>query len=285
MLRASLRATLFSLAVVICLLSAGRPSLAGIEWTEKKVIELDVSPIDVVTSPDGKWVIVLSPGELLVYSMPENKIVNRMPVDKAFDKIAYSAADGTVIMSSSIGKRIKFIQMDVVHEFSLKGVPFKGPEDAPVTIVVFSDYQCPYCARLEPFLQQLLIKYPKDIKLVLKNLPLPMHPFARKAAAAALAAKNQGKFWEFSHKLFENSSRLDDARIQSIAKQTGLDLVKFNRDMNDAKVQTLINEDVAEAEKASVEGTPSIFINGKALRNAGPNELQNMIEAELKRKK
>jgi protein-disulfide isomerase len=131
----------------------------------------------------------------------------------------------------------------------------------------------------------LLDKYPDDIKLVLKNFPLPMHPFARKAAAAALAANNQGKYWEFSHKLFENSSSLSDSKIQDIAKQLGLDLEKFNRDLNDASVQSLINKDISDAERASVRGTPTIFVNGKALKNRRPNEFQEMLETELKKKK
>jgi protein-disulfide isomerase len=131
----------------------------------------------------------------------------------------------------------------------------------------------------------LLDKYPKDVKLVFKNFPLPMHPFARKAAAAALAADKQGKFWQFSDKLFENYSNLNDDKIQDIARQLGLNMEKFNRDVNDASIQALINRDMSDAEKATVQGTPSIFINGKALKNLGPNEFQELLEAELKRKK
>ena len=112
-----------------------------------------------------------------------------------------------------------------------------------------------------------------------------MHPDARNAAAAALAANNQGKYWQFSHLLFQNSSRLSDATIQNIVKQLGLDAGKFNRDMRSATVQNLINKDMQEAEKASVEGTPAVFINGKALRNGGDNELKMAVENELKRKK
>jgi len=112
-----------------------------------------------------------------------------------------------------------------------------------------------------------------------------MHPFARKAAAAALAANNQGKYWEFSHKLFENSSNLSDSKIQDIAQQLGLDVEKFNRDLNDASVQYLINKDISEAGKASVQGTPTIFVNGKALKNRGGNEFQELLETELKKKK
>lgn len=112
-----------------------------------------------------------------------------------------------------------------------------------------------------------------------------MHPYARKAAAAALAANNQEKYWEFSHLLFKNSSRLSDVTIQNIAKQLGLDAGKFNRDMRSVSVQNLINRDMNEADKASVEGTPAFFINGKALRNGGDDELKMAVERELKRKK
>jgi protein-disulfide isomerase len=141
MVKPSIRAVLVSLMAVLCLLATGRPSQADIEWTEKKQFKLDVSPIDMATSPDGKWVIFLSRGEVLVYSVPDDRIAGRTPVDKTFDKLTYSAADDTVILSSSTAKTLKFIQMDVVQKFSLAGLPFKGPENAPVTIVVFSDYQ------------------------------------------------------------------------------------------------------------------------------------------------
>ena len=111
-----------------------------------------------------------------------------------------------------------------------------------------------------------------------------MHPFARKAAAAALAANNQGKYWEFSRRLFENSASLSDDKIQEIAKQLGLDMEKFNRDLNDASVQNLINRDLDEGQKVPVRGTPSIFVNGKSLKNGGPDEFQGLIESGIKKK-
>jgi len=112
-----------------------------------------------------------------------------------------------------------------------------------------------------------------------------MHPSARNSAAAVLAANNQGKYWQFSHLLFENSSRLSDSTIQGIARQLGLDAEKFNRDMRSAAVQNMINKDMLEAEKASVEGTPAIFLNGKALRIGSDNEFKIAVENELKKKK
>lgn len=139
--KTSVRSASLALIAVLCLLAAGRPARADIEWTEKKQFKLDVSPIDMVTSPDGKWVIFLSRGEVVVYSVPDDRVAGRTPVDKAFDRLTFSAADDTVILSSSTTKTLKFIQVEAVHNFSLAGLPFKGPENAPVTVVVFSDYQ------------------------------------------------------------------------------------------------------------------------------------------------
>ncbi|HUJ17096.1 MAG TPA: hypothetical protein VL197_03805 [Nitrospirota bacterium] len=117
------------------------PCYADIEWNLKKQLSLEAAPIDVASSPDGQWIYVLASGEILVYSVPEDKIVNRIPVDKSFDRIAHSAPDNTLIITSSSGKTLKLVQLDVVYKFDLAGLPFKGPEKAPVTIAVFSDYQ------------------------------------------------------------------------------------------------------------------------------------------------
>lgn len=112
-----------------------------------------------------------------------------------------------------------------------------------------------------------------------------MHSFARNAASAALAANKQGKYWEFSQKLFENSASLNEAKVQDIAKQLGLDLTIFNHDLNDPLIQRLIANDMNEAEKAAVQGTPTVFVNGKVVKNLGAYEIQTMIENELKKSK
>lgn len=131
----------------------------------------------------------------------------------------------------------------------------------------------------------MLEKYKKDIKIVFKNFPLQMHPFADKAAMAALAANRQGKFWEFHHKLFESQSSLSDATIQNIAKDLKLNMDTFNRDMNDPALQGLINRDMNEGARAEVRGTPTLFINGKIMQVRSFPELEQTIEAELKKKK
>ena len=130
----------------------------------------------------------------------------------------------------------------------------------------------------------MLKKYPNEVKLVVKHFPLRNHKFARKAATAALAANEQGKFWEFHHKLFENYKVLNDSKIQDIAKELDLDMEKFNKDMNSPVIAKLINRDLKNGRQVGVRGTPTIFVNGKILKKRGLSGFSEMIEAELKRK-
>lgn len=131
----------------------------------------------------------------------------------------------------------------------------------------------------------MLEKYPKEVKLVEKNFPLQMHTMARPAAAAALAAHSQGRFWPYHYKIFENISSLSDARFLEIAKELGLDIDKFSKDMNSQAVQSLINRDLMEGSQAGVRGTPTIFVNGKQLNDRSLQGFQAMIDAELRKKK
>ena len=132
----------------------------------------------------------------------------------------------------------------------------------------------------------MLDKYPKKIKLVFKNYPLAsIHPFAYKAATAALAAHAQGKFREFHHKLFENYRALNDAKIQAIAQELMLEMEKLNSGMKDQSIQKLIARDIEEGRQAGIEGIPAIFVNGKLPKEASLQGLEDLIEAELKKGK
>jgi len=121
-------------------------------------------------------------------------------------------------------------------------------------------------------------------KLLVKNFPLKKHKFARKAAQAALAAKVQGKFWEYHHKLYQNYKSINDAKIQDIAIELNLDMEKFNKDMNSKAIQYIINRDVQNGRKIGVRGTPTVYINGKRLNDRKLSGFAKMIEAELKKK-
>jgi protein-disulfide isomerase len=129
----------------------------------------------------------------------------------------------------------------------------------------------------------VLEKYPATVKLVFKNFPLDMHPLARKAASAALAAHRQAKFWEYHHRLFEGMSSLSDQKFLDIAKELNLDIERFRKDMNDQSVQGVIQRDVQNGSAAGVTGTPTIFVNGKRLTNRSLQGFQQMIDEEVKK--
>jgi protein-disulfide isomerase len=132
----------------------------------------------------------------------------------------------------------------------------------------------------------VLEKYSKKVKLVFKNFPLSdIHPFAHEAAAAALAADDQGKFWEFHQRLFANQKKLSDAVIQGIARQLNLDMERFNRTMRGPSVQKIIARDIAEGQQAGVEGIPIVYVNGRLPKRGSVEGLEELINAELKKKK
>ena len=131
--------TLF--VIVACLLCLPHFVQADVEWTLKRQLSLDVTPLDTALSSDGQWAYILTPGEIAVYSVADDKVISRIPVDKTFDRISNSAQANTLIVSSSTAKTIKFIQMEMIQKFALEGLAVKGPENALVTIAVFSDYQ------------------------------------------------------------------------------------------------------------------------------------------------
>jgi len=133
-----------------------------------------------------------------------------------------------------------------------------------------------------PLLQQVLETYPKEVKLVFKNYPLSFHKMARIAATAALAADEQGKYWEFHDKLMEHHATISEEKIQEIARGLKLDLERFQRKRVDPAIQELINRDVAEARDNEVTGTPTVFINGRVLKERNFKAIQEMIRAELK---
>lgn len=139
--------------------------------------------------------------------------------------------------------------------------------------------------RLEPLLQQVLDRYPREVKLVFKNFPLARHRFARKAAGAALAADAQGKFWEFHNKLFESYRVINDAKIQDIARELVLDMERFTRDMMSPAIQGLIARDVNNGRKIGVRGIPKVFINGKSLKERSLEGFKQIIDAELRKRK
>jgi protein-disulfide isomerase len=169
-------------------------------------------------------------------------------------------------------------------EIATGGAPTRGPRNARITIVEFSDFECPYCAKAVSEIAGIMAAYPNDVKLVFKEFPLgDMHPHAMMAAQAALAANDQGKFWEMHDQLFANAHRLSHETVFAIAQSVGLDMMRFTRDMESGRFNKAVQADVAEGDKIGVYGTPSLFIDGKPYH--GPvmlSILKPILDGELK---
>jgi protein-disulfide isomerase len=169
-------------------------------------------------------------------------------------------------------------QMDVPLR---KDDPAKGPAAAPVTLVVFSDFQCPFCARAEPAVADIEKSYGRDVRIVWKNFPLTsIHPYAMPAALAAEAAREQGKFWEMHDKLFSAQPALAQAPYESYAKELGLDVAKFKAAMASDAVKARVQEDVQVATRLGVNGTPTFVVNGEPVVGGGP-ALRSTVERKL----
>jgi protein-disulfide isomerase len=172
-----------------------------------------------------------------------------------------------------------------VYQLPVGASATKGPENAPVTITEFSDYQCPFCARTEPLISDMVKQYPDKVRVVFKHFPLvSIHQYAMPAAKAAIAAQKQGKFWEMHEKLFANQRALGDQQIKQYAQEIGLDMTKFETDMNSPEVQKQIQDDMALATKVGLRGTPTVFVNGKILQNRSLDGFKQMADAILNEK-
>ena len=169
-----------------------------------------------------------------------------------------------------------------IHSVNIAGAQVKGPANAPVTIVEFSDFQCPFCARVVPTLKQIEDTYKDNVRIVWKHLPLEIHKDAVGAARAAESAAKQGKFWEFHDVLFANQKKLGSADLKQHAQELRLDMKRFETDLLNSDDQKRIDADVAEAKALGVTGTPGIFINGRFVEGAQPYEVfAKMIDEEL----
>ncbi|HLV64231.1 MAG TPA: thioredoxin domain-containing protein [Polyangiaceae bacterium] len=164
--------------------------------------------------------------------------------------------------------------------------PGFGPEDAKVKIVEFSDFECPFCSRAAAVVHQIREKYGKEVRFVFRQFPLSMHPNANAAAQAALAADAQGKFWELHDALFQNQRALAPAELEKHAQQAGLDMGRFKQAMQSKAHAAAVERDLKLGESVSVQGTPTMFINGKRVDNPTDfAQVARLIDAALEEAK
>jgi len=169
------------------------------------------------------------------------------------------------------------------YTINTKGSPAVGPADAEVTIIEFSDFQCPFCSRVTPTMDQVKEEYGDKVRIVFKHLPLRIHSKAKAAHAAAEAAHKQGKFWEMHDLIFANQREMAPAKYEEYAGEIGIDVEQFKVDITAADVKKRVDDDAREASSLGVTGTPGFFVNGKFLSGARPFEsFKAMIDDELK---
>jgi len=173
-----------------------------------------------------------------------------------------------------------------VYDIAVAHSPVKGKKNAPVTIVEFIDFQCPYCARFHPPVVEVLKAYPDKVNYMVKNFPLSFHPEAKPAAKIAFAAGEQGKYWEMVDALLENGRNLNAAKYDELAELLKLNMKKFKADIKskDSKWEEFIQKDMALASQVNVRGTPTIYINGKKTRARDVSSFKKEIDAILNKK-
>lgn len=178
-----------------------------------------------------------------------------------------------------------FTTMEPLREQVDVSGPQRGPAGAPVTIVEFSDFECPYCRQFTPVLAQLLAAYPAQVRLVYRHFPLTtLHPEAQKAAEAAVCANNQGKFWELHDTLFAEQNSMGVMALKEKAKRLGLDAKQFEDCLDSGAATAAVAADVAAGEKLGIGATPATFVNGRFVNGAVTLEqMTALIDDELHR--
>lgn len=169
-----------------------------------------------------------------------------------------------------------------VYKIATDNQPSKGNPAAAVTVVEFTDYQCPSCAATQPILERITAEYGDRIRLVVRDYPLSQHANSHKAAEAAEAAREQGKYWEYATLLYQNQSALQTDKLKEYASRVGLDRAKFDAALDSGRFADSVSRDLLDGERVGVNGTPSIFVNGVRVERATYEQLKAAIDAALK---
>ena len=266
------------------LMAAEAPATGTLAWSVVESWKIDTKPIDFAQSLDGRTVFVLGDdSKVHLYSYSGEKL-GAIPVDKT--TVALDIAPrGEMLYLVDGNSTYKAVDISFIQDIDVAGSPFLGKAEAPVAIVVFSDFQCPFCSRVQPLLEEVLKKNKESVKVVFKHLPLQMHKQAKPAARAAIAAQEQGKFWQMHDALFADSKNLNPEMIEKAAAKIGLDMEKFKADWASAATEEKLTKDMNAARKAEVNGTPTLFVNGRRVKSPSGAAIQKLIDQELAKKK
>jgi len=273
------------LCALCAIVSSAALTEAKIQVEPSTDIQLEDTPKDIIFSRDGSTAFILGQKSILVYSVPEAKVTDSIPLTKAYSQLALSPDESTFYLTSQDSPQVAVIQFAFINNVDVGKSPVIGNANAPVTVVAFLDYQCPYCAKIYPLLQEVLKKYPNDVKLVIKHFPLAMHKSAEKAARAALAAAMQNKYEKVNELFFTNFTKLNDDTIRGYVKDSGADMQGFEKDIESARVKDIMQQDAEASKKARVRAVPTILINGIAPKGRSIEVFSQIVDEELKKKK
>jgi protein-disulfide isomerase len=238
-------------------------------------------PVDLLLSSGGEYLYVLLPGGQLAVFDRRGERLGSITVDPAFKHLRQGPSEEMLWLSAPTRTDAQLLAVNLVRDIPTSGSPSQGPADAPVTIVIFSDFECGFCSRMAEMLQEVRVAYPEEVRVVFKNYPLRGHRHSAKAAQAALAAGTMGKFWEFHDALFQNFDQLNEKKIEEIRDSLGLDKESFKAQMQAPQVIDSIRNDVRLGREVKVTGTPTVFVNGRRLRRPSMDSFHKVIGEQL----
>ncbi len=251
-----------------------------LNWSVQATWTIPVKPLDIAQSLDNKKVFILGADSKVYIFTPDGKKMGELPVDANTTAIDIAPRGEMLYLINGKSNSYTAIDISFNQKIDITGAPMQGKADAPVTMVVFSDFECPWCSKLKPVLDQLLAHNKDKLRIVFKHMPLQMHPQAEPAALAAIAAQKQGKFWEMHDALFEVTNWTPNM-IDETALKVGLNMEKFRADLASQEIQMQLGKDKTDAQLADVTSTPSLFINGRPVRERSLQALQAMVAEAL----
>ncbi len=271
------------LAAAIAFFGFTQTASARVVVSQGQQIQSKGSPVDTCMSLDGTLFFVLTrQGAVEIYDA-NGRLKETISLDFSADTVTATKTGDTLFLGDSKTGAIHELNVEFIQNINIKGSPFKGPENAPVTLVIFTDFQCFYCAKAIELLDQVEQAYPDKVKIVFKNFPLSMHKFAMSAAIGGMAAHKQGQFWPMHDLLFENAADLNEDNLLKYAESLGLDMDKFTADILAPETSRQVKSDMVAGQTAGVRGTPTVFINGRQIKRRTINEIKRVIDEELKK--
>lgn len=277
------RLLIFLLLFPTSLLAAqqgGVKSSGALNWSVQQSWNFDFTPLAFVQSLDNKKTFILGDDSTVHIFDQKGKVLGVLPVSSDVIDIDIEPRGKLLYLLNSKEKSFTALDISFTQKIDISTAPILGNPNAPVTLVEFSDFECPYCSKVKPLIDKLLAANKDTLKVAFKHFPLRNHRQAQPAAKASIAAQKQGKFWEMHDALFK-LDKITPQLIDAAAAEIGLNMEQFNKDKNSTATRQQLAKDMHDGQSAEVSGTPSMFLNGVPVKNRSPQALQAMIDKAL----